>query len=41
MTEYHAAFDADWNYGTMDQFNQLYNYTGSNPNTKFISKNAI
>lgn len=36
-----AAFDADWNYGALDQFNQLYNYTGTNPGTKFISKDAI
>lgn len=36
-----AAFDADWNNSELDAQNQLYNYTGSNPNTKFISKDAI
>jgi len=41
ITDSDSAFDADWNYGSLDQFNQLYNYTGSNPNTKFISKDAI
>ncbi|WP_195701618.1 SLAP domain-containing protein [Companilactobacillus futsaii] len=41
ITNKDAAFEADWNYGTLDQFNNLYYYTGSNPNTKFISKDAI
>ncbi|KRK99565.1 CAP domain-containing protein [Companilactobacillus futsaii] len=41
ITDKDAAFEADWNYGTLDQFNNLYYYTGSNPNTKFISKDAI
>ena len=36
-----AAFDADWDYDTFGQFNALYDYTGSNPNTKFISKDSI
>lgn len=36
-----AAFTADWDYSTLDQFNALYDYTGSNPNTKFISKDAV
>ncbi|MFC6323154.1 SLAP domain-containing protein [Companilactobacillus baiquanensis] len=36
-----AAFTADWDYATFDQFNALYDYTGSNPNTKFISKDSI
>lgn len=36
-----AAYDADWDYSTYDQFDALYNYTGSNPNTKFISEDAV
>ncbi|WP_338215836.1 SLAP domain-containing protein [Companilactobacillus muriivasis] len=36
-----ASFDADWSYDTYNQFEDLYNYTGSNPNTKFISKDSI
>lgn len=36
-----AAFDADWDYDSYSQFDALYNYTGSNPNTKFISKDSI
>lgn len=41
VTEYHTAFDADWNYATLDKFNQLYDYTGTNPDTNFISKDVI
>ncbi|MFD1418849.1 SLAP domain-containing protein [Companilactobacillus keshanensis] len=36
-----TSFDADWNYDTLGQFNALYNYSGSNPNTKFVSKDSI
>lgn len=41
ITNNDAAFDADWNYSTLDAQNELFNYTGSNPNTKFISKDAV
>lgn len=41
ITDTDASFDADWNDSTLNQQNVLYNYTGSNPNTQFISKDAI
>ncbi|WP_125588822.1 SLAP domain-containing protein [Companilactobacillus jidongensis] len=41
ISEDAAAFTADWNYSTIDQYDALYNYTGSNPNTKFISKDSV
>ncbi|CAJ1201208.1 hypothetical protein CPR19088_GLDEOEPO_00855 [Companilactobacillus paralimentarius] len=41
ITDSDAAFDANWNMAQNDQFLQIYNYTGSNPNTKFISKDSI
>lgn len=36
-----AAFEPEWDYSTLDQQMDLYDYTGSNPNTKFISEDAI
>ncbi|ALB29797.1 CAP domain-containing protein [Companilactobacillus heilongjiangensis] len=39
ITDGDAAFNANWH--DLDQLNALYDYTGSNPNTKFISKDAI
>jgi hypothetical protein len=36
-----ASFDADWNWSQMDKFYQLYDYTGTNPNTTFISADSI
>ena len=41
ITDKDAAFKADWNYSELDAQNALYNYTGTDPNTKFISKDAI
>lgn len=41
ITNNDASFDADWNYGTLNNFNALYHYTGSNPDTHFISKDAV
>lgn len=41
ITDDDSAFEANWDDSTLDQFNALYDYTGSNPNTKFISKDAI
>ncbi|WP_334330479.1 SLAP domain-containing protein [Companilactobacillus sp. HBUAS59699] len=41
ITDTDASFDADWNDSTLNQQNALYNYTGSNPNTQFISKDSI
>jgi len=38
---FEAAFTADWDYSSLDGFHQVYNYTGSNPNTQFISKDSI
>lgn len=36
-----SAFEADWNVDNISAQKQLYNYTGTNPNTKFISKDAV
>lgn len=41
VTNTDASFDADWNMAQNEQFLQIYDYTGSNPNTKFISKDAV
>lgn len=41
ITDTDAAFNADWNWSDLSDFNQLYDYTGTTPNTKFISKDAI
>lgn len=41
ITDTDAAFDADWNNSELDAQNTLYDFTGSNPNTKFISKDAV
>lgn len=41
ITNSDAAFDADWNDGSLNAQNKLYNYTGTNPNTQFISKDSI
>ncbi|WP_125588148.1 SLAP domain-containing protein [Companilactobacillus jidongensis] len=41
ITDSDASFDADWNDSTLNAQNVLYNYTGTNPNTQFISKDAI
>ncbi|MQS98524.1 CAP domain-containing protein [Companilactobacillus halodurans] len=36
-----SAFEADWNVDDITAQKKLYNYTGTNPNTKFISEDAI
>lgn len=36
-----SAYEADWNTNTLNAEKQLYNYTGTNPNTKFISEDAV
>lgn len=36
-----SAFEADWNVDNIAAQKQLYNFTGTNPNTKFISKDAV
>lgn len=41
ITDSDAAFEADWNYANLDAQNQLYDFTGTNPDTHFISKDAI
>lgn len=41
ITDKDAAFEADWNYSELDAQNALYYSTETNPNTKFISKDAI
>lgn len=40
ITNGDAAFDADWNHSTLNAQNQMY-YSTSEPNTQFISKDAI
>lgn len=39
ITENAAAFDADWNYSTLDAFNQMYD--SQNPQSNFISKDSV
>ncbi|KRO00121.1 CAP domain-containing protein [Companilactobacillus kimchiensis] len=40
ITDGDAAFDADWNYSTLNSQNAMYSST-SEPNTKFVSKDAV
>lgn len=41
VTNSDASFDADWNMPQNGKFIELYKFTGSNPSTNFISKDAI
>jgi len=41
ITDTDASFDADWNNSELDNQNALYYYTGSNPDTKFISEDSV
>lgn len=36
-----SAFEADWNVDTLSAQKTLYDYTGTNPDTKFISENSV
>lgn len=39
VNEHAAAFDADWDYNTLDMFNQMYD--SQNPSSTFISKDSV
>lgn len=41
ITDGAASFDADWNYGSLDAFHRVYDFTGTDPHTNFISKDAV
>lgn len=40
MSDNATAMSAEWP-EDLDGFNSIFNYTGSNPNTNFISKDAV
>lgn len=42
VNEHNVAFVADWDYSTLDEFNDVYSYVGDGePNNKWISADAI
>lgn len=41
MSDNATAMDAEWDPNQYSEFNSIYYYTGTNPNTKFISKDAV
>ncbi|MFH5811044.1 SLAP domain-containing protein [Companilactobacillus sp. FL22-1] len=41
INDKNSAYEADWDINTLDKAKALYNFTGSNPNTKFISEDSV
>lgn len=41
INDKNSAYEADWNVDDLNAEKQLYNYTGTNPDTKFISEDSV